>query len=1314
MQDNKMEVRLRCLLREQLYQSAAEATHETRTSIDVLDKFYRAIAMLFTNKIDDALSLLTPLSVDPLLNLSAILASIHIYKHFKNIDIGETIAQLEATLRSERKKANEKSLYYAALFLHLNNRQEKAKEYVEKALNLNSGPNNIDSVILKGWIELMSNKDKPRKKSPLEYFESAISVDTFAVEAHQGKIRCLIQSDNFSEVFTSLNQMISSFPNNQEFLVEKLRAHLAAKDWDAVSDSTKKINNISNPFIVKILEIQILATICHDGSFVDATPLLKKLFSALEKYESTNGELFVNAARLFSRVCGRHIPILNECQVFVEKAIKLDEKNASYLFELAQQQVLQSRFKEALATLKKISQIGETSVDVMLMKIHCLLHDDQFEAAQQQLNIVEELHYNTSTRPTFQLAKAMLLRQTDPTKSLQFLKLAYQLQIKNASGIPYGVEYLSNLNPDFLLSVAEEYFEHHGPENSPQTLLELSSLLASVVQACPGLLPALYRLANANFIAGDYRAASATLHHIIDHVDPTYIEAYLLMAEIGINQNNLAQAAQYLEMGLSYNFQVRDHPRYHLLLAKIQRQRKDTDACLSSIRMAMILSGMRPSSAGIKRSKYPFTLSEKAVTYLELFHVLMDSDKKEDAGQIIQEALHELRETPQEGVILLAEVDHLLNEDDVDGALMKLKALPDSHPQHLQAQEKMADIYLHRLQDEALYLQCYRDIVRQLPNVHNLTLLGDAHLALHQVDQAVSAYEDALKLEPRNFELASKIGAALILTHQYTKALNYYKDALRNDDSSPHQALRIEYATLLYRLGQLDKAEKIISDALLPNIQQARGDADRLMQEVKLMQLLAKIHEKSGNQEEAISSLRKCQSIIGTLVKKVDQSDHILEQRKIAANIAIQMAGHALSVERDMDAGIRLYREALSYSPDDIHCMAQLAKVYLQANDVEHCQYMCKSLLKIDRENDQAQMMVAQIALRKNDLETATLHFRQAIERQPCHYEMLGQFIDVCRRRGNISDANVALRSAEVNSAHGQNEPGLSYCRGLYEFYSGQYNVALLALNRARGHAVWGQYAIRVMLDICLNGDSETLENVTDLDAQYEVQDTELMALHTAAKLLQELSIVEGDEMQTHILYPNLYLLATRQKSNVERALSDLTTFANKSNEQDNPGIVFGIATAHLLLKQTQRARNQLKRLIKAPWTLEEGEYLERCWLLLSDIYIQAGQNKMEIANELLRRVLTYNRSCAKAYEYLGYIMEKEQSFREAAEHFENAWKLTNQSNALVGYKLALSYLKAKQYPDAIDISQSLLTKYPNHPRIRKDVLEKAIANLRS
>jgi len=221
------------------------------------------------------------------------------------------------------------------------------------------------------------------------------------------------------------------------------------------------------------------------------------------------------------------------------------------------------------------------------------------------------------------------------------------------------------------------------------------------------------------------------------------------------------------------------------------------------------------------------------------------------------------------------------------------------------------------------------------------------------------------------------------------------------------------------------------------------------------------------------------------------------------------------------------------------------------------------------------------------------------------------------------------------------------------------------------------------------------------------------MALHTAAKLLQELQPVDDDALQTHALYPNFYLLATRQKANVERAIAELTTFATKSNQQDNPGVVYGLATAHVLLKQTQKAKNHLKRLIKSTWTLEEGEYLERCWLMLSDIYIQqSGQNKIDSANDMLRRVLTYNRSCAKAYEYLGYILEKEQSYREAANHFENAWKLTNQNSGVVGFKLAHSYLKAKQYTDAIDISQAVLDKYPDHPRIRKDVLDKAISNL--
>ena len=62
--------------------------------------------------------------------------------------------------------------------------------------------------------------------------------------------------------------------------------------------------------------------------------------------------------------------------------------------------------------------------------------------------------------------------------------------------------------------------------------------------------------------------------------------------------------------------------------------------------------------------------------------------------------------------------------------------------------------------------------------------------------------------------------------------------------------------------------------------------------------------------------------------------------------------------------------------------------------------------------------------------------------------------------------------------------------------------------------------------------------------------------------------------------------------------------------------------------------------------------------------------------------------SCCKAYEYLGFIMEKEQSFKAAADNYEMAWKYGNKNSPQIGYKLGFNYLKAKRYVDAIDIAQ--------------------------
>ena len=262
MEDKALQVKLNFLCREELYHTLISVIDKTSDTSNNVVKFYSAFALMKTCRVEDALAILTPLQADPVINLAAILAGIYIHKHLKIGSDSDSVSRLESLLRNERKKANDRSLYFAALFLHFNNRQEKAREYADRMLSVNPGPNNVDGLILKGWIELCS-VERTKRKNPLDFLNPVLAMDNQLVEAHQGKIRALVQAGNMSEALSTVNNVVSTFPNEQIFLLEKLRINLAEKDWDAVTEFTKKINTLQNPLIIKIFEIQILATICH-------------------------------------------------------------------------------------------------------------------------------------------------------------------------------------------------------------------------------------------------------------------------------------------------------------------------------------------------------------------------------------------------------------------------------------------------------------------------------------------------------------------------------------------------------------------------------------------------------------------------------------------------------------------------------------------------------------------------------------------------------------------------------------------------------------------------------------------------------------------------------------------------------------------------------------------------------------------------------------------------------------------------------------------------------------------------------------------
>jgi len=90
--------------------------------------------------------------------------------------------------------------------------------------------------------------------------------------------------------------------------------------------------------------------------------------------------------------------------------------------------------------------------------------------------------------------------------------------------------------------------------------------------------------------------------------------------------------------------------------------------------------------------------------------------------------------------------------------------------------------------------------------------------------------------------------------------------------------------------------------------------------------------------------------------------------------------------------------------------------------------------------------------------------------------------------------------------------------------------------------------------------------------------------------------------------------------------------------------------------------------------------------LMMADYWISV--NNFESAVAELNKVIKHNKSNVKAEEYMGLIKEKDRDHVSAAKHYLNSFKMSNNKNAGVGYRLAFNYMKASRYTDTIDVGK--------------------------
>jgi len=964
---------------------------------------------------------------------------------------------------------------------------------------------------------------------------------------------------------------------------------------------------------------------------------------------------------------------------------------------------------------RQAMKIDESSVKALLGIIQCQILMDQLDEAQQQLEFFKEIQSSVGSSGDILYLRALFAMKKDkPAEEvMQLLQETIESHFSTLAGLPLGGKYFEMLNPDFLLEIVDMFLMFAPTEPSGTSLANNNALrkcnliLEPIVKTVPGLMQAIYMLAKVKYISGDIENAKVVLQRCLDN-DPTFVNAHILMSQIHLSNHNYSACETSLENGLSYNFDVKDSPIYHIIKAKTQKMQNHLDEALNTLNVAMNLPGIkRAGSAGQKPTKFPITLGNRVTLYLELADVQRALNMTHEATKTMQDAINEFSGTPEEIKVTIANAEFSILRGDVEHALTSLRQITPEQSYYIQAREKMADIYLKHRKDKRLYTSVYRELVDKQPSPQSFLLLGDAYMSIQEPEKAIEVYESALKKNPKDSSLASKIGQAYIKTHQYGKAINYYEAAVRSGNQN---FLRFELAELHMKLKNYEKAERLLKNTLKDD---GAIDLSKLMDEAKCLFSLAQIYKKTKESAEAVQTYIKAKDAQARVIKRVgiEQPDEVAAQKAFAAKISNNI-GEYYTTLRDHEKAIKSYREAIFYNENDDMSMIALANLYLLNNDLDFCQQQLVTILKTHKDHEKATLMLADLMFRKNEYDAATFHFQQLLEKRPDNYTALSKLVEILRRAGKLKECERYIDQAKITNPRAPMEAGFNYCKALYEWYSNNATGALKHFNLARKDNLWGETALHNMVQICLNPDSdivggETFELDNDSSAS-ERHDSEQMALKTAERLLKDFK--PEQKLLKHKTLENYLLMSTKNNSFVQKALTNLMAIAQ--TEKDHVPTLLAMATGHMILKQTPKARNQLKRIAKMDWNVEAAEEFEKSWLLLADVYIQSG--KYDMSQELLKKCLEHNKSCSKAWEYMGFVMEKEQSYKDAAVNYENAWKYSNESNPAIGYRLGFNYLKARRFVDAIDVCHKVLGKYPNYPKIKKEILDKARSQIRN
>ncbi|KAK0395375.1 hypothetical protein QR680_001248 [Steinernema hermaphroditum] len=1297
-------------IREKLYGTASALCEQTLQEAPSEKRFVilNSYCLVKLGKVSQAIRLLNTIKRDKDVGLAAMCALKMALQAEATID-AVSLRDVEMEMNSIWNSANATNCYLAGLVLMFEGLIDRATPLVDRAIR--EVPNNGVLATIRGWLDVRAGKDI---KEAMRLFDVGIRQDL--PDALLGKAKLYESRHNVANMEFMVKALLEKYPNFIPGHIEAVKCALTTRNIEALNERLQNGNLVTSDCLILHL-IELIRTVTLHGDLSNITSILSDINETVTSTENDNPNYQLYLAQLLSRTGFEHPPILQFCRKLLDRALTLDRRSA-FLVEKSRLLLQEGDFKQARMLAMTALEIDmDPDPSVLLGVVRCYIAEGNISEAVAQMQFVRSVNAEIQKSMYFHFYQALIDRaqQKPADVVLTGIRSATDILLSNIQSIPFGLDFLYALNPAFLNDMALVLFDYAPlvPSKMPTTSIrDLNRLLTTVNDSCPGLTRITYLLAKTKFLLEEFEESQKLLLRCIER-NPTVAESYLLLAQIALKRDQLEKANKYLDDGLSNNFQVREHPLFHVTKARLMKQSNQLEPALAQLNMARQLEAMKEGVKHDKkkREKFEVTESDKIAVYLEAIDCLQRLRKYTEADELMKEAMKRWQGTPEEHQLVMLNVEIRLQKGAVDEALKSLQNVQPNDPNYQEARIRMAKVYLEDKKDKRQFAICYKQILDHNPSPEAFSMLGDAYMSIQEPLKAVEVYEAAIKKNPKDHVLALKIGDAYVKCHLYAKAVTFYEAALKTSQLS---IIRHKFAEQMFKMGSYDKCEKVLRDGLAKDPNPI--DIPVMQDHVAYLMLLAKVDYERGTWEGAIENLVKAKDMQMRLISKLPGKDSNIEQRALASKICCDLAEYCMT-RRESAKAAAYYQEALTINKDDIKVMIQLATLRMSMNELDMCEHHCVSILKLEENNDEATLMMADVLYQKNDSEQAALKFSKLLDRNPNQYHALARCIELSWRRGEYDLAEKYLSNALENNPRATVDAGFNYCKGLHEWYTGEPNAALQAFNRARRDLEWGERAIYNMIEICLNPDNEIIggEVFEHNDENNAVEQSEKeMGAKTAERFLKELRYKPGLDHKYRCM-ESFILLATGNRNNATKALSNfLEIIETECSDDDKPlnvAAILGSSRAYMFLKQMPKAKLQLKRVLNYPWTLEDADYLEQCWLLLTDLYINQGKHDQAIS--VIRTILQHNASSIKAYEFMGYLMEKDQKWNDAIKNYEDAWTRCKHRNPTIGYKLSYVYLKQRRFFDCIHVCHKVLEQYPNNLRIRRDILEKARTSLR-